>query len=190
LLGVVSVNKRRELIFRRILRTSHIPPSTLFTSSSPSSSDSGPFRNPDLGWGKCRNRGNVLWVTIRQLHIPYWKNTPLVPISEAPEKHIDPIKLSDYSEYISKCLLQTERQLLERLEQVASDLKIWRAFRSKSKRHLASDASATIRQVMGGFSVRAKMPLYSRVPDRSKVRWTPTHPHKVSFSAVHSCFCS
>ena len=44
-----------------------------------------------------------------------------------------------FSAYISQRLSRTERRLLDGLETVASDLTIWRAFRSKSRLHLASD---------------------------------------------------
>jgi hypothetical protein len=53
--------------------------------------------------------------------------------------HPKPTRLPDFSAYRSECLSRTERRLLDGLAQVASDLKIWRAFRSKSRLYLASD---------------------------------------------------
>ena len=47
-------------------------------------------------------------------------------------------QLSDYQTHISRNL-SPEQRLLDGLTQVATDLKIWHAFRSKSYLHLASD---------------------------------------------------
>ena len=73
-------------------------------------------------------------------YIPYWKTRPG---DSSPPPLVTPIRspstFSDYSTYISSCLSRTERRLLDGLDQVASDLCIWRAFRSKSRLHLASD---------------------------------------------------
>jgi hypothetical protein len=82
---------------------------------------------------KCFITLSYLWYT------PYWINSPLDSSLEVLEKTIEPTQLSDYSDYISRCLSRTEQRLPDGLEQVASDLKIWRAFRSKSKLHLASN---------------------------------------------------
>jgi hypothetical protein len=72
-------------------------------------------------------------------YIPYWKITP-VSTPPRPKHSPPPInQLSDYSEYLSTYLSRTERRLLDGLEKIASDVQIWRAFRSKSRLHLASD---------------------------------------------------
>jgi hypothetical protein len=73
-------------------------------------------------------------------YIPYWKSPPVgkSPVMPA-SAPIAPTALSDFSEYISARLSRTERRLLDGLEQVATNIKIWRAFRSKSRLHLASD---------------------------------------------------
>ena len=71
--------------------------------------------------------------------IPYWKTTPISSVPD-PVAPIVPTRLSDYSEYLSSsCFSRTEQRLLDGLEQVATDLQISRAFRSKSRLHLASD---------------------------------------------------
>jgi hypothetical protein len=72
-------------------------------------------------------------------YIPYWEITPLSP--PIVQTRIPPaqVKMSDYSEFIDNHLSRTERRLLDGLEQVASDLAIWKAFRSKSRLHVASD---------------------------------------------------
>jgi hypothetical protein len=73
-------------------------------------------------------------------YIPYWKTPPLQKQLEIPNAvPVSSPTLSTYHEYIAECLSRTERRLLDGLEQVASDLKIWRAFRAKSRLHLASD---------------------------------------------------
>jgi hypothetical protein len=72
-------------------------------------------------------------------YIPYWKIPPATQKPAEPVATIEPINLSDYGEYIATCLTRTEQRLLDGLVQVATDLKIWRAFRSKARLHLASD---------------------------------------------------
>jgi hypothetical protein len=72
-------------------------------------------------------------------YIPYWKIPPATQQPAEPVATIEPINLSDYGENIATCLTRTEQRLLDGLVQVATDLKIWRAFRSKARLHLASD---------------------------------------------------
>jgi hypothetical protein len=72
-------------------------------------------------------------------YIPCWKIPPATQQPAEPVATIEPINLSDYGEYIATCLTRTEQRLLDGLVQVATDLKIWRAFRSKARLHLASD---------------------------------------------------
>ena len=63
-------------------------------------------------------------------YIPYWKITP-VSTPTAERSSVSPTKvpqLSDYQTHISLNLSRTERRLLDGLTQVATDLKIWRAF--------------------------------------------------------------
>ena len=72
-------------------------------------------------------------------YIPYWKTSPISTMP-VPEPTIIPTQMSDYSEYISSsCFSRTEQRLLDGLQQVATDVQISRAFRSKSRLHLASD---------------------------------------------------
>lgn len=73
-------------------------------------------------------------------YIPHWKTPPLtqqLETSNAPSA--PPPTLSTYHEYVAQSRSRTERRLLDGLEQVASDLQIWHAFRAKSRLHLASD---------------------------------------------------
>lgn len=72
-------------------------------------------------------------------YIPYWNTIPVSQISRQTQAPPPANQLSDYTEYISTYLSRTEKRLLDGLEQIASDVKIWRAFRSKSRLHLASD---------------------------------------------------
>lgn len=81
-------------------------------------------------------------------YIPYWKITPVSPLPADNVVASHPVPPTDFAAYMVQALSRTERRLLDGLEQVASDLRIWRAFRSKSRLHLASDgglgeASAT-----------------------------------------------
>jgi hypothetical protein len=73
-------------------------------------------------------------------YIPYWKTPPTSSTVIVPEPPIIPTRLSDYSEYLaSSCFSRTEQRLLDGLQQVATDVQINKAFRSKSRLHLASD---------------------------------------------------
>ena len=73
-------------------------------------------------------------------YIPYWKTPLTLATAPSPPLPIIPTNLDDYNEYLaSSCFSRTERRLLDGLEQVATDLQISRAFRSKKPLHLASD---------------------------------------------------
>lgn len=71
-------------------------------------------------------------------YIPYWKTTPVSKQSTVPVVPPQTSQMTNFLEYISHRLRRTERRLLDGLKQIATDLKIWRAFRSKSRLHLAS----------------------------------------------------
>ncbi|KAI2491350.1 hypothetical protein MHU86_23204 [Fragilaria crotonensis] len=75
-------------------------------------------------------------------YIPYWKKTPVSKPSQTAMSHEPSTPVNDmesFDEYLSTVLSRTERRLLDGLEQMSSDIKIWRAFRSKARLHLASD---------------------------------------------------
>jgi hypothetical protein len=74
-------------------------------------------------------------------YIPYWKTPPAPTAVLPPPPTVIPTRLEEFSEYLaSSHFSRTERRLLDGLEQVATDLQISRAFRSKKSRlHLASD---------------------------------------------------
>jgi hypothetical protein len=72
-------------------------------------------------------------------YIPFWKNPPL-PSSKASanDPAIPPTSPSSLSSVV-KQLPRTQRRLLDGLEQISTDAKIFKAFRSKGKLHVASD---------------------------------------------------
>ena len=72
-------------------------------------------------------------------YIPCWKDPPAAMISTPVDPIPSPTELSSYHEYIQTRLSRTERRLLDGLDQVASDLRVLRAFRSKSCLYIASD---------------------------------------------------
>ena len=84
-------------------------------------------------------------------YTPYWISTPVDSVPTAPQPIPAPTELSSFSEYFQQHLSRTERRLLDGLDQVASDLVIWRAFRSKSRLHLASDGGLGNNQATHGW---------------------------------------
>jgi hypothetical protein len=73
-------------------------------------------------------------------YIPYWRDVPscssVTSIVESSPSA--PTSFSTLKEYITT-LPRTQRRLLADVEQSATDLQIWRAFRSKAKLYVASD---------------------------------------------------
>ncbi|KAI2493079.1 hypothetical protein MHU86_21463 [Fragilaria crotonensis] len=57
----------------------------------------------------------------------------------------------DLPSYITSLSSRTERRLLDGLQQKASDLQVWRAFRSKSRLHLASDGGLSKNSATHGW---------------------------------------
>ena len=122
-------------------------------------------------------------------YIPYWKTPPL-PLSQPP-KTKPPASLSSPSllSNVVKQLPRTQRRLLDGLEQVWTDAKIFKAFRSKGKLHLASDGglhnnSATT----AGYSVPAKI-FYIKDLDRSTAHPILTHLLGANLVDAHLLFC-
>ncbi|KAI2501729.1 hypothetical protein MHU86_12735 [Fragilaria crotonensis] len=72
-------------------------------------------------------------------YVPYWKNPPLSPGS-VPEKDaiLVPTSFDNINTYV-QTFPRSQRRLLADLQQQATDLQIWRAFRSKEKLYIASD---------------------------------------------------
>ena len=81
---------------------------------------------------------------------PYWKVrqekcfTPSVTT-------VPPQSFLDLPSYISSFPSRTERRLEDGLQQKASDLQVWRAFRSKSRLHLASDGGLSHNSATHGW---------------------------------------
>ena len=84
--------------------------------------------------------------------VPYLKLIPLCtpPPSETILSKTGPTSYSDFSSYL-RSLPWRHRQLLDLLEQVATDLQVWRAFRSRSRLHVASDGGLHRRHGMDGL---------------------------------------
>ena len=82
--------------------------------------------------------------------IQYWKVIPtkLPPPSAPPAM---PQTLPDIKSYLSSLSSRTERRLLDGLTQPASDLQVWRAFRSKARLHLASDGGLSTKSATHGW---------------------------------------
>jgi hypothetical protein len=76
-------------------------------------------------------------------YIPYWKQPPTeiehqpvsTPLTERPSP---PTSFDSLADYIAT-LPRTQRRLLNDMRQQATDLQVWRAFRSKAKIYIASD---------------------------------------------------
>lgn len=80
-------------------------------------------------------------------YIPYWSQPPLSNTEFAGSAYKETLRSTpDYahatttplSQYLST-LPRTQRRMVSDVEQVADDVQIWRAFRSKERLHLASD---------------------------------------------------
>ena len=74
-------------------------------------------------------------------YVPYWKNSPLLSpsLSTADSSaESSPTSFASLTEYV-RTLPNTQRRLLADLQQQASDVQVWRAFRSKAKLYIASD---------------------------------------------------
>jgi ribonuclease HI len=90
--------------------------------------------------------------------VPYWKVPPL-PYSAIPDPvaiEQNPTSYEDLSTYISRSLSLRHRRMLDSLEQVATDLQVWRAFRSKSRLHVASDGGLHKHQGTFGWIISTK----------------------------------
>jgi hypothetical protein len=83
-------------------------------------------------------------------YIPLWKQTPMTVAAatvfttgpQVPQPHytetLDPIKFSLLTGYI-KSLPKTQRRMISDVKQTATDLQVWRAFRSRERLAIASD---------------------------------------------------
>ena len=72
-------------------------------------------------------------------YVPYWKTTPFISaLPDPPQTPPPPSTFSDLFSYLES-ISQNDRRLLDTLEQPASDLKVWRAFRSRRRLHIATD---------------------------------------------------
>ena len=72
-------------------------------------------------------------------YVPYWKEVPLPhPFPTVQATVVQPASIADLPSRI-RDLPSRHRRLLDSLEQVATDLQVWRALRSKSRIYIASD---------------------------------------------------
>ncbi|KAI2498313.1 hypothetical protein MHU86_16183 [Fragilaria crotonensis] len=73
-------------------------------------------------------------------YVPFWKISPLLSHSLSTDASAEssPTSFASLTEYV-RTLPNTQRRLLADLQQQASDVQVWRAFRSKAKLYIASD---------------------------------------------------
>jgi hypothetical protein len=85
-------------------------------------------------------------------YTPYWK-VPQPHCPSPPAHPVLPQSFPDIHSYLSSLSSRTERRLLDGLTQTASDLQVWRAFRSKSRLHLASDGGLSTHAATHGWTL-------------------------------------
>ena len=87
-------------------------------------------------------------------YIPYWKTPPNLPMPVSTNPVVlAPTSFSDLFEFL-KSLRQRDRRRLDRLEQVASDSQIWRAFQSKKRLvYIATDGGLALDQGTHGWVI-------------------------------------
>ncbi|KAI2498643.1 hypothetical protein MHU86_15820 [Fragilaria crotonensis] len=81
---------------------------------------------------------------------PYWK-VPQDKCLPPSATTVPSQSFPDLPSYITSLSSRTERRLLDGLQQKASDLQVWRAFRSKSRLHLASDGGLSKNSATHGW---------------------------------------
>ncbi|KAI2508454.1 hypothetical protein MHU86_5981 [Fragilaria crotonensis] len=86
-------------------------------------------------------------------YTPYWKTPPISPISRPAVPTALPHSFPDIQSYIASLQSRTERRLLDGLQQLATDLQVWRAFRSKARLHLASDGGLSETSATHGWTL-------------------------------------
>ena len=74
-------------------------------------------------------------------YVPYWKTIPISTTTSSSASTATAPHSATHDDLTSSIrdLPSRQRRMLDSLEQVATDLQIWRAFRSKSRIHIASD---------------------------------------------------
>lgn len=79
-----------------------------------------------------------MWKTppLTQQEVSNYSSIPRVPNTPTTQTTIDPASYPTLKAYI-KSLPQTQRQLISEVKQVATDLQIWRAFRSREQLTIA-----------------------------------------------------
>ena len=92
-------------------------------------------------------------------YTPYWKVNPL----GTPQSALVPPPLStsfpEIFSYISNLKSQTERRLLDGLEQQATDDQVFRAFRSKARLYIASDGGLFHTSATHGWVLSTRTPV-------------------------------
>jgi hypothetical protein len=86
-------------------------------------------------------------------YTPYWKIPPISPILRPAVSPALPHSFPDIQSYIASLQSRTERRLLDGLQQLATDLQVWRAFRSKARLHLASDGGLSETSATHGWTL-------------------------------------
>ncbi|KAI2496069.1 hypothetical protein MHU86_18441 [Fragilaria crotonensis] len=86
-------------------------------------------------------------------YTPYWKIPPISPTSRPAVSTALPHSFPDIQSYIASLQSRTERRLLDGLQQLATDLQVWRAFRLKARLHLASDGGLSETSATHGWTL-------------------------------------
>ncbi|KAI2503242.1 hypothetical protein MHU86_11179 [Fragilaria crotonensis] len=101
-------------------------------------------------------------------YIPFWKtpptsSTPSTPTGERPtSKKVEmaPTSFPTIRDYLAT-LSRTQRRLVEDVTQVATDLQVWRAFRSRERLYIASDGGLSGNEGTFGWVISTrKFPLF------------------------------
>ena len=116
-------------------------------------------RQPAPSKAQCR-----LWKRfIRSSYLrytPYWKTVPLtmlsLPPAHGPPSVFPPLPPLPLQEYFASNCSRTERRLLDGLDQVATNDQVWKAFRSRSRLHLASDGGLSESSATHGWILSTK----------------------------------
>ena len=84
-------------------------------------------------------------------YVPYWMNDPLPATSLSQHKAAEPLQppqsLTDFLDNLPK----QHQRLLDGLQQLATDSKVWKAFRSRRRLHLATDGGLFAQQGTHGW---------------------------------------